>query len=382
MARLPLASVTPRPGPRGRLLPTVLGLALAAGLAAPALSQTPSFTLLANPSRVRGVSTDGRTAAGVGALSIGFVWHADTGRYDFGNEPGIRGSEVYGLSGDGSTVVGYSDSGTHQRGFTWAGPGTFQLLGTVGSYTESVARGVSGDGAIVVGESFDPTGEFGQAFRWTSGGGMQGLGYLVAGSSFSTARAVSRDGSTIVGWSTFPGGGHTDAFRWTSSGGMQPLPSVPGAIGTHALAVNPDGGIISGYADNGHAVLWLNGQSLDLGTLPSSTGTAATSVSDDGSVVAGFSYTFPQQAVAWTPTTGMVPLADYLTANGVTIPAGWTLSDCMAISADGTTFAGLASNGALRQGYIVSVPSPSPLVLGMSSLLVAFRRPSRKAACP
>jgi probable HAF family extracellular repeat protein len=161
---------------------------------------------------------------------------------------------------------------------------------------------------------------------------------------------------------------------------MQALPGLD-ANTTYAYGVNFDGSIIVGVAGVGHAVLWRNGVPVDLGTLPGGP-TNARCVSDDGSVVAGFSYTFPQQAVAWTPTTGMVPLADYLTAHGVTIPAGWTLTDCMAISADGTTFAGLASSGALRQGYIVSVPSPSPLVLGMSSLLVAFRRPSRKAACP
>ena len=66
------AAIATRPGtsPRGGLLPTVLGLALAAGLAAPALAQTPTFTFIPHPPGPNqsvtpsGVSADGRIVCG------------------------------------------------------------------------------------------------------------------------------------------------------------------------------------------------------------------------------------------------------------------------------------------------------------------------------
>src|SRR5262245_41308923 len=114
-----------------RLQPAVTVAACLCSLAGTAIAQTPSFTLLgARPgqtgSSATAVSADGRTVVGYTA-GKGFVWHPDTGRYDFGLEPDFIGlnSDAYAVTADGATVVG-SVGDTVYR---WQGPGTYQSLG-------------------------------------------------------------------------------------------------------------------------------------------------------------------------------------------------------------------------------------------------------------
>jgi len=60
----------------------------------------------------------------------------------------------------------------------------------------SNALGVSADSSVVVGGVNSPN--LTQAFRWTAGGGMIGLG-LLPGGSFSFATGVSANGSVVLG---------------------------------------------------------------------------------------------------------------------------------------------------------------------------------------
>jgi len=80
----------------------------------------------------------------------------------------------------------------------------FLGAGTSG-FTLSLARGVSANGSTVVG--YSETASVDEAFRWTAGSGMVGLG-------FGDAFGNSGDGSTIVGRYG------SEAFRWTSASGM------------------------------------------------------------------------------------------------------------------------------------------------------------------
>lgn len=73
----------------------------------------------------------------------------------------------------------------------------------------SGANAISSDGITIVGvgrSGNDQGTDLNEAFRWTSEGGMQGLGFLPGG-SFSNAFGVSSDGSTIVGWAAGQEGG-------------------------------------------------------------------------------------------------------------------------------------------------------------------------------
>jgi uncharacterized membrane protein len=153
-----------------------LGVAIAAAaLAAPAWGQ--SFHLVgiapgAGGSRVTGLSADGRTAAGwSGGTTVqrSFIWTPQTGRVDVDPQgPGFL-STNNAISGDASTIVG--GDGVAYR---WSGPGTFQPLGVQPGYDLSFAFDMNHDDSVVVGKSqLGGSGFFGQAFRWTAGGGLQ-----------------------------------------------------------------------------------------------------------------------------------------------------------------------------------------------------------------
>jgi probable HAF family extracellular repeat protein len=113
---------------------------------------------------------------------------------------------------------------------------------------ESAAYSVSADDSAVVGVASN-----GNAFRWTSAGGMQDLGTL--GGFGSAAYDVSDNGSVVVGDASTAGGARR-AFRWTASGGMKNLSSTySGSIGSgsyliYANAVSGDGVHVVGYGYN------------------------------------------------------------------------------------------------------------------------------------
>jgi probable HAF family extracellular repeat protein len=129
---------------------------------------------------------------------------------------------------------------------------TFSGIGDLpGGSVYSVARGISADGSTVVGQSNSAAGP--EAFRWVKGGGIEGLGDLPGGTFASEATAASADGSTIVGsgddgelpWSF-------NAFRWTEESGVVALPDFfDGRFASDAEDVTADGSIVAGssYVD-------------------------------------------------------------------------------------------------------------------------------------
>jgi uncharacterized membrane protein len=358
-----------------RVLGPSFALALvAAALATPAArAQTPSFTLVSPPpetgaSFVFGLSADGRSAAGYKS-GRGFLWTADGGRNDFGLTAPTATTQAYGISGNGLTVVGGGAPTENAMAFRWTQDGGYQGLGTIPGYFVSNARDANHDGSIVVGTVSDTSGVFSQAFRWTQSGGMQGLG---AGTG---ADAISGDGTTIVGTLT----GQPLAMRWTQAGGAQLLPSLGGSGDSRARAVNFDGSIIVGSSGpTFRPTKWINGSPIELLSSLSNSRLTPLGLSDDGSVVAGDvqANVGGNFAGVWTAATGTIRLSDYLTAHGVTIPAGLNLETCAAISSDGKTFAGYTTSDLLGiQGYVATIPSPGALgVLCLSMGFAARRR--------
>jgi probable HAF family extracellular repeat protein len=161
-------------------------------------------------------------------------------------------SEAWGVSADGSVVVGYATNAAGQaRAVRWTAAGWMQDLGTLGGF-QSGALGVSADGAVVVGWAHKAAGRV-RAFRWTASDGMEDLGTLGGGSSW--AFGVSADGAVVVGWSY-----NTDwqecAFRWTASGGMENLNTTYASLLTNgselrsAYAISPNGRYIVGRGYN------------------------------------------------------------------------------------------------------------------------------------
>jgi probable HAF family extracellular repeat protein len=175
-----------------------------------------------------------------------------------GTLPGGGYSEAWGVSADGSVVVGWARNAAGQsRAFRWTASGGMQDLGTLGG-GRSEASGVSADGAVVVGWSYNAAGQW-RAFRWTASGGMQDLGTL--GGRRSEAYGVSADGSVVVGCAQ-NAIGYDHAFRWTASGGMEDLNTTyaslltNGSVLIEARAISPDGRYIVGWGWNAATRRW------------------------------------------------------------------------------------------------------------------------------
>ena len=212
-----------------------------------------------------------------------------------------------------------------------------------------------------------------EAFRWTTAGGMAGLGDLPGGGFGSQADGVSADGRVVVGFGTSAKG--SEAFVWTAATGMRSLESVIIAKGfnpafdewtklSEATAISSDGRYVVGYGTRkGHTEAFLadlEGQFLPskpyeqpprlvsaeasltpLGDLP---GGAYRSefgaLSADGRTVVGWSTSANvKEAFRWSLAGGMTGLGD--------LPGGNFESTATAVSADGSVVAGngISANG-------------------------------------
>jgi probable HAF family extracellular repeat protein len=117
----------------------------------------------------------------------------------------------------GALVLAWMATAGWSQSLTW--------LGTLPGGTYSVAYGVSADGSVVVGVADNASGDD-RAFRWTASGGMQDLGTLPA------VHIVSAMAFQLMApWSSAvaDNAARDDrAFRWTASGGMQYLGRLGG----------------------------------------------------------------------------------------------------------------------------------------------------------
>jgi len=310
-----------------------------------------------------GVSADGSVIVGESVNSNdddeAFRWTSGGGMVPLGFLPGVPlnpDSRAFGVSADGSVIVGQaSNSNRDQEAFMWTS-GVMEGLGFLpgSSFPFSRANGVSADGFVIVGESRNSNGNV-EAFMWTSGGGMVPLGFLpgaiVGINDESVAHAVSADGSVIVGVS-LNSNGDNEAFRWTSGGGMVGLDFLPGASFPFSRArdVSADGSVIVGDANNsngnGEAFMWTSGGGMvGLGFLPGAPGpdfSNADGVSADGSVIVGASRNSNNDQEAFRWTLG-----------GGMVPLGFLpggagvtnpSSVARAISADGFVIVGNGDN--------------------------------------
>jgi probable HAF family extracellular repeat protein len=268
-------------------------------------------------------------------------------------------SEAFGVSGDGSVVVGRSLSEvggqTGVQAFRWTSADGMVGLGDLSPATPlaSDAVGVSGDGSVVVGRAFGPCCY--RPYRWTASGGMVDLGTLYSTNSDRIgdgAKGVSADGSVVVGWvpsDAYPQG---EAFLWTASGGMIGLGGLRPGVGSQGYAVSLDGSVVVGWASSAsasgpEAFRWtLEDGMVGLGDLPGGVfGSFGSGVSGDGSVVVGHSRVAAgEEAFLWTADGGMMGLGD--------LGGGSFLSRAMGISSDGAVVVGRASTAAGNEAFL------------------------------
>ncbi|MDB4381168.1 PEP-CTERM sorting domain-containing protein [Mariniblastus sp.] len=245
-------------------------------------------------------------------------------------EGGGQDSIAKGISKDGSTVVGKSDSSNGLlEAFSWTLESGMVGLGDLpggdpGNEFKSMATGVSGDGSIVAGlgdstNSSTPS-SYAEAFCWTKEKGMVGLGDLGGDTFGSFVEGISADGSTLVGAASRPSSSYEyDAFRWTADSGMIGLGNLPGRQGqSRATATSDTGDTIVGHSQNTddgswEAFIWKQDSAMiGLGFLEAGGfSSEANAVSGDGKVVVGRSNIANRSiAFKWTEETGMLGLMD------------------------------------------------------------------------
>jgi cysteine-rich repeat protein len=284
------------------------------------------------------------------------------------------GWRAYSISRDGEVVVGHGDYGHISKAVAWSAARGTQVapvdlpsaiasadggsvilvtsdaLGITNNYlwrnmdtVESIdlpAPGwltdVSADGSVVVGTLVTTDMSY-QAFRWTAQSGA-----VTLAPSSSDAIATNADGSIVL-LSMYGG-----VARWTAANGSQLLPYDVAGVGFGDLS--DDGSVLVGRnvpEANGPewAVRWAGSELEDLGTLAASRANLApgdvlydwaSAVNSDGSVVVGMS---DQQAMIWTPSTGLRALRDVLAEQGVDVQP-WVLEEAVGVSADGKMVAG------------------------------------------
>jgi len=327
-----------------------------------------------------GVSADGSVVVG-GSAGEAFLWTATGGMVGLGGPPGRSRTSASGVSADGSTVVGSAEDPLGiLRGdaFRWTSAGGIQALGVVGApVAPAPIAAVSGDGSVVVGTT--DSGVY-EAYVWTAGSGLMTLGPL-PGDTSTGAAAVSDDGSIVAGWSA--DALSSEATLWTEATGLVGLGSVPGGSSSGAYGISPDGAVVVGWAQNAagitEAARWTAATGMQaLGSSPAYS--IAFDASEDGSLVVGFveGGAGGTTAFIWDETLGMRSLQSTLTNAGLDL-TGWTLTSAEAISADGSTIVGSGIDPDGRfQGWVAVIPEPDTGLLVLGGLLGLARR--RRAA--
>jgi probable HAF family extracellular repeat protein len=255
---------------------------------------------------------------------------------------GIFESLAADVSADGSTVVGCSNSDKGMEAFRWTRRDGIVGLGFPQAY------GLSADGSTVVGYCHRGSNEV-EPVCWTRRSGLQGLGNLVE-LGIGSAQAASADGSVIVGWCEHPMERGRVAFHWTRNRGMAALESPPDAdCLTEVHDVSSDGTVMVGVmrheSDPPLAFRWssLSGY-VGLGVLPGDTDSMARAVSADGLVVVGESESLGVEAFRWTQQTGMVGLG--------ALPGGSRASRAFAVSGNGSIIVGQSHGESGLEAFI------------------------------
>ena len=316
-------------------------------------------------------STNGAVVAGYDSTSY-FIYTDDGGYQQIGGLP--PGDNVGGhpsLSGDGMRVGGTSRNlvtNFTEMSYYDRATATWVICGNLGSSSgtsTSSGWGISQDGSTVVGLGWISAGSAHGCY-WREGVGMTSLGSTVTGRS-TRANGTNADGTVIVGWQD-SATGFRQGCQWVGS--AQTLISGPGGPMGEASGCSADGSFVvgNGVSSNSfQAWLWTAaGGVVNIGPPPvSGWRGSAVAISDDGQVVLGFYRPFAApatygRAFIWTAVDGMRDLTDLAIAQGISIPTGTIIALPLEISGDGRTVVGQSKNASnVVNGFVLRFDSPT-----------------------
>lgn len=317
------------------------------------------------------VSGDGNVVTGVAPTTVGTGTPLRPFRWVYPIGPmtpitmaiGNLGGQGNAINHDGSVVVG----GGNSMAFRWTQSGGVVYFAPLSGGSIATAWGVSADGNTLAGQSNSPQGN--RAVRWNSVGVITNLGVLpgALSNASSVALGISPDGLTIVGASGTNVNGVGHAFRWVN-GVMTDLGVLSTGLNSSACDVSADNGTIVGTGDinfnsnNERAMRWKPGFGwYNLGVLPGGLMSRANAVNSNGFAIVGRNYDLSVgwRAFIWTPANGIIALKDYVNAHGGNT-TGWTFDNAEGISYDGTAVSGSGTfNGQTRAFLIRGLPCPN-----------------------
>lgn len=230
---------------------------------------------------------------------------------------------------------------------------TWQYLGTISENAGSSAWGMTSDGSTVVGLG-DFGGFLGNAVKWSEAGGFVDLGTTFPGAS-SRANGINDDGSIIVGWQD----DDLDRFGVYWKNGVQThLKDNNGDNVGEIANVTPDGKTMIGFNINNPYIWNETDGYLELTHPDPMFEGAATGVSDDGKTVVGYfrqwgTGAFSGSGFIWTKETGRIDLNEYVTSLGYST-LGITFALPLAISPNGKYISGIGRTDDGYQGFVIN----------------------------
>ena len=346
---------------RVRSLSAAVSLLLVSGLA----HASGTFIALQTPNLTLGkVSANGEYATGTTFGSQGFRWTTSTATEEIlpGLDTALGVNNLGSVAGAVPENGGVGNGGRDLGAFQPTGRDPIQLTSPL--QTNSNAYDISDDNTAV-GLSFGD-GFVGPAvaFVWTADEGMTALP-VNRPDTYSRANVISADGHVIAGWNDQEDGFRT-ATVWKDRVPTDVVDQDNLLVG-EADGISEDGTWVVGssYTDiDGNSGSWrYNTNTGSMILIPVMT--FAFGVTADGNTVIGNTGFFddpPRAAVVWRKDIGSMMLADYLAAQGVTVPDGWDLSGGLTgISANGRVLVGWGSGPLGTQSYVITIDPPDAI---------------------
>lgn len=294
-----------------------------------------------------GISADGRTVVGSSDSSSGyeaFVWRdgAMLGLGDLPEPPFY--SDAVAVSADGRLIVGTGVGTSVRNPVLWT-DGMISALPLPADWRGG-ADDVSEDGTIVLGSGRPSDSTTGIEFPNLWVNGVYVLIPTPPGIVAFAGSALSGDGSTVVGQAVTTTG-RLRAFRW--NGQMELLNGFKTATSSNATAVSRDGSVVVGNSfltsqGEFRPVFWRGTTMTPIDPAGATGAESAYACSSDGRVIVGGGGIFAQ-AFVWTELEGARPVAEVLLNDfGIDIGPWQYFWDALAVSADGCTIIGSGVN--------------------------------------